>query len=98
MQLYTLSLHDALPIWPRMVRVVASITVILSWPLLATNTRSPSGEHTIFQGSAPVVRLVTTVALKVFVANRDRKSTRLNSSHRCISYAVFRLKKKKYRR
>ena len=25
----------------------------------------------------------------------DRKSTRLNSSHRCISYAVFRLKKKK---
>src|SRR5437763_2934093 len=27
---------------------------------------------------------------------RDRKSTRLNSSHRCISYAVFCLKKKKY--
>src|SRR5437764_11141407 len=27
----------------------------------------------------------------------DRKSTRLNSSHRCISYAVFCLKKKKYR-
>src|SRR5437762_6605772 len=27
----------------------------------------------------------------------DRKSTRLNSSHRCISYAVFRLKKKKKR-
>src|SRR5437762_7552188 len=25
---------------------------------------------------------------------RDRKSTRLNSSHRCISYAVFCLKKK----
>src|SRR5437763_10939922 len=34
-----------------------------------------------------------------FRANRvtaqDRKSTRLNSSHRCISYAVFCLKKKK---
>src|SRR5437762_13304406 len=34
-----------------------------------------------------------------FVGNRknrgDRKSTRLNSSHRCISYAVFCLKKKK---
>src|SRR5437763_3353390 len=29
------------------------------------------------------------------VASRDRKSTRLNSSHRCISYAVFCLKKKK---
>src|SRR5437762_10931663 len=27
--------------------------------------------------------------------NQDRKSTRLNSSHRCISYAVFCLKKKK---
>src|SRR5437879_7204095 len=27
--------------------------------------------------------------------NDDRKSTRLNSSHRCISYAVFCLKKKK---
>src|ERR1017187_10109174 len=28
-------------------------------------------------------------------AQGDRKSTRLNSSHRCISYAVFCLKKKK---
>src|SRR5437762_11482579 len=28
--------------------------------------------------------------------NSDRKSTRLNSSHRCISYAVFCLKKKKH--
>src|SRR5437763_3489459 len=31
----------------------------------------------------------------VSVAVLDRKSTRLNSSHRCISYAVFCLKKKK---
>src|SRR5437763_13404220 len=29
---------------------------------------------------------------------RDRKSTRLNSSHRCISYAVFCLKKKNLRK
>src|SRR5437879_10592141 len=29
------------------------------------------------------------------IERRDRKSTRLNSSHRCISYAVFCLKKKK---
>src|SRR5437764_5534275 len=29
------------------------------------------------------------------VSPADRKSTRLNSSHRCISYAVFCLKKKK---
>src|SRR5437763_16911780 len=28
-------------------------------------------------------------------STRDQKSTRLNSSHRCISYAVFCLKKKK---
>src|SRR5438105_11218680 len=31
----------------------------------------------------------------VFVADADRKSTRLNSSHEWISYAVFCLKKKK---
>src|SRR5437762_9467920 len=30
-----------------------------------------------------------------FWCSEDRKSTRLNSSHRCISYAVFCLKKKK---
>src|SRR5260221_10372925 len=30
------------------------------------------------------------------VGSRDRKSTRLNSSHTVISYAVFCLKKKKY--
>src|SRR5437762_10302245 len=33
--------------------------------------------------------------LDITVAEIDRKSTRLNSSHRCISYAVFCLKKKK---
>src|SRR5437763_8471270 len=35
------------------------------------------------------------VLLRVEPAEEDRKSTRLNSSHRCISYAVFCLKKKK---
>src|ERR1017187_1102121 len=30
----------------------------------------------------------------LFYSDADRKSTRLNSSHRCISYAVFCLKKK----
>src|SRR5437764_5840704 len=34
------------------------------------------------------------IAPAVVEAYRDRKSTRLNSSHRCISYAVFSLKKK----
>src|SRR5436189_1048606 len=32
------------------------------------------------------------------LCGEDRKSTRLNSSHRCISYAVFCLKKKKKRK
>src|SRR5437762_7216539 len=32
------------------------------------------------------------------LAALDRKSTRLNSSHRCISYAVFCLKQKKHKR
>src|SRR5437762_7902644 len=32
---------------------------------------------------------------RVPIIAEDRKSTRLNSSHRCISYAVFCLKKKK---
>src|SRR5437879_7859482 len=35
--------------------------------------------------------------LPLGLAQRDRKSTRLNSSHRCISYAVFCLKKKRIR-
>src|SRR5207248_6556227 len=39
-------------------------------------------------------RIANTVAVG-FVQERDRKSTRLNSSHRTISYAVFCLKKKK---
>src|SRR5437879_9937560 len=33
-------------------------------------------------------------AREILSALRDRKSTRLNSSHRCISYAVFCLQKK----
>src|SRR5437867_9311180 len=33
-------------------------------------------------------------AIRLFVLDQDRKSTRLNSSHRTISYAVFCLKKK----
>src|SRR5438105_10146649 len=37
----------------------------------------------------------TLTASKICSAKRDRKSTRLNSSHEWISYAVFCLKKKK---
>src|SRR5437764_5672272 len=37
-------------------------------------------------------------SVEALEADLDRKSTRLNSSHRCISYAVFCLKKKKMRK
>src|SRR5437763_5352961 len=37
---------------------------------------------------------VDSSELEQMFAQQDRKSTRLNSSHRCISYAVFCLKKK----
>src|SRR5256885_11179558 len=41
------------------------------------------------------VRLAVETLLDAFETNVDRKSTRLNSSHLVISYAVFCLKKKK---
>src|SRR2546422_5645671 len=40
-------------------------------------------------------KTVSDVARSVAIRHRDRKSTRLNSSHGYISYAVFCLKKKK---
>jgi len=43
---------------------------------------------------ASPIALLTPVPLKL-VVDSDRKSTRLNSSHANISYAVFCLKKKK---
>src|SRR5437764_15471398 len=52
-------------------------------------------------GTAPQLAGLLGVkpAVVVLIAQAiDRKSTRLNSSHRCISYAVFCLKKKKTRR
>src|SRR5690242_21200850 len=36
-----------------------------------------------------------TLGVRDYVTKKDRKSTRLNSSHMSISYAVFCLKKKK---
>src|SRR5689334_24134996 len=44
-----------------------------------------------------ITRQVARDALELYeVDEKDRKSTRLNSSHSSISYAVFCLKKKKY--
>src|SRR5437879_11736431 len=43
----------------------------------------------------PFVGKYVRVSGTIFERGGDRKSTRLNSSHRCISYAVFCLKKKR---
>src|SRR5438552_14660689 len=72
-EIYTLSLHDALPI-------CAAHAAVRGDP------REPYtviARRDVGEGHAGVV------------ADRDRKSTRLNSSHQIISYAVFCLKKKK---
>src|SRR5436189_1712732 len=57
---------------------------------------------TLFRSPAPlnqvpgaVVSLMDRTNVETVIVAGDRKSTRLNSSHRCISYAVFCLKKKK---
>src|SRR2546426_11927665 len=72
-EIYTLSLHDALPISPPAAARDRSRTT----PALPSRPR-----HGDPGGGAPG-------------DIRDRKSTRLNSSHLVISYAVFCLKKKK---
>src|SRR2546422_3340642 len=71
-EIYTLSLHDALPIWIR------------------------EREQEI-AGTVAGTVIEESLAGGVAASRRaeDRKSTRLNSSHGYISYAVFCLKKKK---
>src|SRR5437879_9119788 len=53
--------------------------------------RSSRAQSPVCRGGAQL----PPVAPEAAVHREDRKSTRLNSSHRCISYAVFCLKKKK---
>src|SRR5437763_12791663 len=52
-------------------------------------------EHGVTEVECLVPDLTGVARGKILPRERDRKSTRLNSSHRCISYAVFCLKKKK---
>src|SRR5438034_11077109 len=73
-EIYTLSLHDALPICDRGKGCVAKAYF-------------PGGSFGLSSGAS--------VICKEYHASTDRKSTRLNSSHTVISYAVFCLKKKK---
>src|SRR5437764_7668043 len=82
-EIYTLSLHDALPICVKSVDGVVPDQQRQD----AEAHHQESDEHSGASDfdAANVERLVRI---------RDRKSTRLNSSHRCISYAVFCLKKK----
>src|SRR2546422_3626987 len=72
-EIYTLSLHDALPIFPA------------SPSPRAKAIKALDGTHPVHRQSPPSASR----------SMRDRKSTRLNSSHGYISYAVFCLKKKK---
>src|SRR3712207_8794804 len=80
-EIYTLSLHDALPIYG--VRVGGGGHVL---PVVAA---IPAGPQLAAFG--PGVHHLGITRVK----REDRKSTRLNSSHANISYAVFCLKKKK---
>src|SRR5437762_8188893 len=86
-EIYTLSLHDALPIFGIESRVALPAPAALGVP----------GDHGALDmgGEAGVVEHLHGVELVEVNGKEveDRKSTRLNSSHRCISYAVFCLKK-----
>src|SRR5438094_2546138 len=75
--IYTLSLHDALPIFALDERDRRAVLAHRVGGRLARGR--PGADHDQVKG----------------LGSRDRKSTRLNSSHRTISYAVFCLKKKK---
>src|SRR5260221_11402015 len=57
-----------------------------------------SALHGLFDGARGIdaVHVVQVDALHAQAPQRDRKSTRLNSSHTVISYAVFCLKKKQH--
>src|SRR5206468_5572078 len=86
-EIYTLSLHDALPIWEPADLLTAE----------ADGALRPDVAHDRLDGrrAAHPVSAEQAHDLALAHAQADRKSTRLNSSHDQISYAVFCLKKKK---
>src|SRR3712207_8412969 len=91
-EIYTLSLHDALPI--SQVVDGGEVEQELGVDRLV-DQESQAGANLCDVGLVqdPVVRELDDP--HVLVGREDRKSTRLNSSHANISYAVFCLKKKK---
>src|SRR5438270_8970089 len=88
-EIYTLSLHDALPIYRDCSK--SSGTKLSPHLRVSTCMRSPSRWQMATGGLSENQQLWFSERPPV-----DRKSTRLNSSHSQISYAVFCLKKKKY--
>src|SRR3712207_7774631 len=86
-EIYTLSLHDALPIWIGKDSLLEPVKQAVGpWNFVEVSPLP----HGAFQSVKSVKSLVPHPAPLA-----DRKSTRLNSSHANISYAVFCLKKKK---
>src|SRR5690625_7299473 len=83
--IYTLSLHDALPISP----VTLNSTADNDFLITPTQLEASINEHTRLL----ILNSPSNPSGQAY--SRDRKSTRLNSSHVAISYAVFCLKKKK---
>src|SRR2546428_13190461 len=86
-EIYTLSLHDALPIY-------SQEDDAPSGSMTASCSTSGSGRRNTCS-SDRARRFTRTSLYSHRVPGGDRKSTRLNSSHDQISYAVFCLKKKK---
>src|SRR5207302_8986027 len=91
--IYTLSLHDALPISATAARkrCLRNLPRHLPMLTLCSSSISMPPASSQFQGSPPRCWRGESANTE---ASRDRKSTRLNSSHVKISYAVFCLKKK----
>src|SRR5205814_10518769 len=91
---HPLSLHDALPIWTQRPRLaaatVSSIHLRSQSPAPVVDSRQA---HPGNAAATPLARAQRTPG-SLPKAPIDRKSTRLNSSHLGISYAVFCLKKK----
>src|SRR5205807_8593602 len=93
--IYTLSLHDALPIF---------VFALWYWeidgggPAVRTRVHYRSVDFVFPQfqqdPNGPPQPWMPDFLDYLFLAFKDRKSTRLNSSHLVISYAVFCLKKK----
>src|SRR5690606_40157330 len=87
---YTLPLHDALPIYQQNGDDHDRTGRRTGRPGRASRTRCPPAIT-----ARPLTSRCLTPSDGRFMLRKDRKSTRLNSSHVKISYAVFCLKKKK---